>query len=154
MASLFPTVINRACFEVAWRGKERLETKLRVALENDPIEDGIDHPAELVIDEALQSKDEQRVLEWLKALSVNSRRPGFAASVLRCMGRLRLGTSAWRVEVVRSALAADDVEMRDAAVQAAESWGGREMRNVLRGHSEVVPWLRSYIEYIVRDLGE
>ena len=94
-----------------------------MAFEAEPLEDGIDHPAERIIDDALRSVHGRRVLAWFRALSVDVERPGLAASILRCLGRRRPGTSAWRVEIVRSALAADDVEMRDAAVQAAESWG-------------------------------
>ena len=45
-----------------------------------------------------------------------STQPVFAASVLRCLGRQEyLGTSSWRSELVRDALALDDVEIRDAA---------------------------------------
>ena len=153
-ASLFPAVVDRACFEDENREDERFENKLRIAFEAKALEDGVDHPAERIIDDALRSVHGWRVLAWLRALSVDIERPGLAASVLRCLGRRRPGTSAWRVEVVRSALAADDVEMRDAAVQAAESWGGLEMREVLLNHAEAVAWLRAYVEDVVEDLGE
>ena len=46
----------------------------------------------------------------------------------------------------------DDVEMRDAAVQAAESWGGREVVDVLMSHDEPEPWLRECIPEIIDDL--
>ena len=153
-ASLFPAVVDRACFEHENRENERLENRLRMAFEAEPLEDGIDHPAERIIDDALRSVHGRPVLAWFRALSVDVERPGLAASVLRCLGRRRPGTSAWRVEIVRSALAADDVEMRDAAVQVAESWGDPGMREVLSSHTEAVPWLRAYIEDVVEDLGE
>ena len=153
-ASLFPAIVDSACFEDENRENERLENRLRMAFEAEPLEDGIDHSAERIIDDALRSVHGRRVLVWLRALSVDVERPSLAASVLRCLGRRRPGTSAWRVEIVRSALAADDVEMRDAAVQAAESWGDLGMREVLSSHTEAVPWLRAYIEDVVEDLGE
>ena len=153
-ASLFPAVVDRACFEDENRENERLENRLRMAFEAEPLEDGIDHPAERIIDDALRSVHGRPVLAWFRALSVDVERPGLAASVLRCLGRRRPGTSAWRVEIVRSALAADDVELRDAAVQAAESWGDLGMREVLSSHTEAIPWLRAYIEDVVEDLGE
>ena len=153
-ASLFPAVVDRACFEDENRENERLENRLRMAFEAEPLEDGIDHPAERIVDDALRSVHGRPVLAWFRALSVDVERPGLAASVLRCLGRRRPGTSAWRVEIVRSALAADDVEMRDAAVQAAESWGDLGMREVLSSHAEAVPWLRAYIEDVVEDFGE
>ena len=153
-ASLFPAVVDKACFEDENQENERLENRLMIAFEAEPLEDGIDHPAEWIIDDALRSVHGRRVLARLKTLSVDVERPGLAASVLRCLGRRRPGTSGWRAELVRSALAADDVEMRDAAVQAAESWGGPETRAVLLSHAEAVPWLRAYIEDVVEDLGE
>ncbi len=153
-ASLFPAVVDRACFEDENREYERLENRLRIAFEAEPLEDGIDHSAEQIIDDALQAVHGRSILVWLGALSVDVERPSLAASTLRCLGRRRLGTTPWRVEIVRSALTADDVEMRDAAVQAAESWGDLGMREVLSSHTEAVPWLRAYIEDVVEDLGE
>ena len=152
--SLFPAVIDRVCFEAAHRENRQLEARLMGAFEDTPLEDGINHPAELIIDEALRSVDGQCVFGRLKSLSVDGGRPELAASVLRCLGRRRPGTSAWRAEIVRLALAADDIEMRDAAVQAAESWGGPEMLETLESHTEAVPWLHAYIEDVVEDLGE
>ncbi len=42
--------------------------------------------------------------------------------------------------------------MRDAAVQAAESWGG-DLADILRTHHEPEPWLREYIRDVISDLG-
>ncbi len=152
-ASLLPALVDRACFEDEDREYERLENRLRMAFDAEPLEDGIDHPAERIVDDALRSTNGQGVLANLKSMSVDVERPDLAASVLRCLGRGRPGTPAWRVEVVRCALAADDVEMRDAAVQAAESWGDAGMLEVLLSHVEEVPWLRAYIHDVVEDLG-
>ena len=55
---------------------------------------------------------------------------------------------------MRDALALDDVEIRDAAVQAAELWGDREILLVLKSHSEPESWLRDYIFDVIDDLGE
>lgn len=152
--SLFPAVIDRVGFSIEDPEKERLEFRLRTAFDADPLEDGVSHPAEHIIGESLQSVDRSRIFACLRALSVDAEHPGLSASVLRCLSRWRLGTSTWRAGIVRSALAADDVEMRDAAVQAAESWGGPEMRDMLRSHVEAVSWLRAYIQDVVEDLGE
>lgn len=146
--SLFPALVDRACFEDETREHEQLENALMMAFEAEPLEDGIAHPAERLIEHALRSIDGRGALARLHSLSVDIERPGLAASVLRCLGRQRPGTSAWRVEIVRSALATDYVEMRDAAVQAAG------MLEVLLGHAEGVPWLRAYIGDVVEDLGE
>ena len=109
------------------------------------------HPAEKIIGEALQAREDLPVLDWFTAFSLDVAHPGFAASVLRCLGRQTLpGTARWRVGLVREGLSIDNIEIRDAAAQTAESWGG--MRGVLEAHSEFAPWLRRYIRDIIDDL--
>lgn len=135
--------------------QEQLAAKLRAAFEAEPIEDGMNHPAETTIRRALQSGKGRDVLEWLRIFSLDTAHPGFAASVLRCLGRQeRPGTGSWRVGLVRDGLATEDVGIRDAAVQAAELWGDRNMRKVLEEHSEPVLWLRDYVRDVIEDLPE
>ena len=113
------------------------------------------HKAEDIIGQAFQSGEDPRILEWLRDFSLDDTQPSFAASVLRCLGRQEhLGTSSWRSELVRDALALDDVEIRDAAVQAAELWDDREILPVLKSHSEPELWLRNYISDVINALGE
>ena len=135
--------------------RERLANRLWMAFATDPLEDGMFHPAEEIIGEALQSTEDKPVLDWFRIFSLDAERPSFAASVLRCLGRRTpMGTSPWRVELVRDGLAMDDVEIRDAAVQAAESWGDRNLTGVMKAHREAESWLREYIEDVISDLGE
>ncbi len=137
------------------RVQKRLEDKLRAAFEEDPLEDGMHHPAEKIIADALRGTDDSKVLTWLKAFSLDSARASIAASVLQCLGRQdHPGTERWRVGLVRDGLAARDVEIRDAAVQAAELWGDRGMLTVLSAHTEPEPWLRDYVRDVAGDLGE
>ena len=113
------------------------------------------HPAEKIIGEALRAAEDKPVLDWFRTFSLDAERPSFAASVLRCLGRqMSLGTGLWRTELVKSGLDMDDVEIRDAAVQAAESWGDRSLADVMKAHREAEPWLREYIENVISDLGE
>ncbi len=136
------------------RERARFTFWLWAAFEADPFEDGMRHPAEQIIEKALQSGESQRVLEWLRDLSLNAAHPTFSAEVLRCLGRqTHPGTAAWRARLVRDGLAVDDVEMRDAAIHAAEWWGDPDMQNVLESHSEPEPWLRDYIRDVIDDLG-
>ena len=137
------------------RERERLANRLWTAFATDPIEDGMSHPAEEIIGEALRSTEDKPVLDWFRTFSLDAERPNFAASVLRCLGRqMSLGTGLWRTELVKAGLAMDDVEIRDAAVQAAESWGDRSLADVMKAHRETEPWLREYIEDVIGDLGE
>ena len=137
------------------REQTRLAHKLHTAFETEPLEDGMHHKAEVIIEQALRSGGDQRILGWLREFSLDDTQPVFAASVLRCLGRQEyLGTSSWRSVLVRDALALDDVEIRDAAVQAAELWGDRDILSVLKSHSEPEPWLQDYISDVIDDLGE
>ncbi len=143
-----------AYFEQERREKNRLILKLEISLDSERVEDGITHPAEKIVDDALNSPKKRVVYTWLSELAVDVECPDMAASVLRCLGRRKSEPLAWRVEVVKAALAVADVEIRDAAVQASEFWGEWELCNVLERHSEVVPWLRNYIEDVIKYLRE
>lgn len=134
--------------------RERLGSSLWTAFETEALEDGIDHPADEIIEKSLQSGN-QSVLGWLRSLCLDIEEPIFAASVLRCLGRQELpGTDSWRTELVRDGLAANNAEMRDATVQAAESWGGQEILNILESHQEPEQWIQDYIRNVVNDLRE
>ena len=127
---------------------------LHAAFEADPLENGMDHPAEQIIKKALQSPENQQIFDWFKNFSLEIEHPSFAASVLRCLGRqTNLGTYSWRAELVRRGLTVDNVEIRDASVQAAESWGDQDLVNILKSHHETEPWLREYILDVIYDLG-
>lgn len=133
--------------------RERLLHALRAAFDAEPLEDGMDHPAEEIIGQALKSREDVRVLDWLMEFSLDVAHPNFAASVLRCLGRqVYPGTESWRTNLVSSALDIDYAEIRDAAVQAAELWGGKGIRNVLEAHKEPLPWLRDYVRGVAADL--
>ena len=113
------------------------------------------HPAEEIIADTLRGTENSNVLTWLKAFSLDSTRASLAASVLRCLGRQNHpGTERWRVGLVRDGLVAKDVDIRDAAVQAAELWGDRGMRTILLAHFEPEPWLRDYVRDVAEELGE
>ena len=119
--------------QLSLRNCSQLRDLLYASVEAEPIEDGIGHPAEDIIGNAIRSSGSDRVFDWLFRACIDIEHPAFSASVLRCLGRHILpGTGLWRTELVRKALEIDDVEIRDAAVQAAEFWGGPEMRNVLK----------------------
>ena len=129
-----------------------MESRLGLAFERDCLEDGMNHPAESILDDALNSEHAHDALSRLQALSLDGERASLSASTLRCLARRRPGTSSWRAGIVRRALSSDCVEIRDAAAQAADEWGGREIRDALKAHSEPVEWLRAYIDDILEDI--
>ena len=133
----------------------QLAARLKAAFEDEPLEDGMEHSAETIIEEALLSTEDLGIFGWLRDFCLDVVHPNFAASVLRCLGRQSCpGTKSWRTDVVCAALVMDDIEIRDAAVQAAEFWGGEPIRNVLQAHSEPVHWLREYVQNVIEDLGD
>ena len=135
-------------------GRPRLADKLMAAFESEPLEDGMDHPAEHVIAAALDSEDTDAVLRWIRGMCLDSTTPAFAAGVFLCVARQpEVGTAAWREELVRGGLAVDDMEVRDAAMQAAEYWCDPGLRRPLAAHSEPIEWLDEYRRAVIADLG-
>ncbi len=136
-------------------GEAQLESTLRISFEAEPLEDGMNHLAEEIIGAVLQSSTEPCLLGWLRAFSLDVTQPSFAASVLRCLGRLKEpGTSRWRAELVGAALAIEELEIRDAVVQAVESWKDPGLIDLLESHSEPVTWLRDYARDVFDDLSQ
>ena len=140
---------------VATSEQTELLNKLLAAFETDPLEDGINHPAERIIRQALQFSEGPQIFNWFESFSLDTNHPSFAASVLRCLGRQTSpGTDSWRARLVCAGLTMDNVEIRDATVQAVESWGDLKLVNILKSHHETEPWLREYILDVINDLGE
>ena len=132
----------------------RFRSKLIATLLDEPIEDGVTHPAEALIDEALRTNS-SKCRDWLAQVLVEhyQTRPSISASIVRCIGRLeydRVGN--WGMHVADDALRHKDVEVREAAVRALEAWGGSEALGMLRSHRDPVAWLNEYISQVIVDL--
>lgn len=147
--------MDYATLQTVDKRQDWLAAELRASFEELPVEDGVGHPAERIIAKALAQAGDRQATRWLKDFCVDVSQPTFAASVLRCLARLGyVGSEPWRVGLVRDGLTKDSVEIRDAAIQAAESWGDFELLEVLRAHSETEPWLRQYLSDVIDDLSE
>ena len=160
---MFPMFVDIAEFEttidrhtlVDVRERVQLQNRLLASFEAEPLEDGMDHPAEQIIRNVLENSEKQYALDLFSTFSLDVAHPSFAASVLRCLGRqAHPGTVSWRTALVRDALRMSAVEIRDAAIQAIELWGDNEMCSVLEQHSEQEQWLQDYISDVLADLGE
>ena len=94
------------------RARERLVIKLWSSFANEPVEDGMEHPAEKIMDEAMQFSPNRLMLAWLKQICTDVSCPSFAASVMKCLARQHAPGSAigvltwsnrgWRQTISRS----------------------------------------------------
>jgi hypothetical protein len=126
--------------------------RIRAALEAEPVEDGYTHPAETDLAEMTRNWG-QVTRDWLSGVIAEGGWPrSLAAGLLRLLGRQRIFTGAWRLRVIQLALSSPAIELRDAGVQAAESWGDPAAVGVLQAHAEPCAWLADYIERVIRDL--
>lgn len=132
----------------------RFRTKLIATLLDEPIEDGVTHSAEGLIDEALRA-DPSDCQNWLSQVLVEQypTRPSLCASIVRCIGRLDHNrVRGWGMRVIDDALQNRDAEVRDAAICALEAWGGPAALDMLRRHQDAEAWLSEYVQQVIVDL--
>ncbi len=123
-------------------------------LREEPIEDGVAHPAETIIEECLAKCGASCLRTMVRAFEEYvDRRPSISASILRCIGRLDLDQAGdWGMRVARQGLSHQDIEVREAAVRALEGWGDRESLGLLGRHRDSVPWMNDYVQQVIADL--
>ena len=131
--------------------KKRLHFELDSAFDNIPLESCVAHPADEILAKALQkAANNPAIFQFIREFCLDASRPDLAASVLRCLSRQPAPQApAWRTRLVRDSLASKSLDVRDAAVQAADSWQDDGMAAILQSHQEPEPWLQEYIDEIV-----
>lgn len=112
----------------------------------EPVEDGVTHPAEELLAQFVRSTDRAFLVKW----TFEPRTP--TADVLRLLGRLDSVAKDSRFVLVRRGLESDDLEVRDAAVQASESWSDPQLGELLRAHQEPTAWLADYAARVADDI--
>lgn len=123
---------------------------LKAAIEAEPVEDGTSHPAERVIAETMAGHEAEGFVTALLEAAPGS----LQASILRLLGREPVRDASLRCRVIEAGLSSADVQIRDAVVQAAESWEDGACIDLLRRHEEPVKWLADYIHDVITDLEE
>ena len=121
---------------------------LRAAIEAEPVEDGTSHPAERVIAETIAGNEAEGFVSALLEVAPSP----LQASMLRLLGRAPVQDAPLRRRVIEAGLSSEDVQIRDAAVQAVESWEDAACIELLRQHEEPVKWLADYIQDVIVDL--
>lgn len=130
----------------------RLLEQVRMALDAEPLEAGMDHRAEEILADALEGSVPSAILDAIRACCVSDEERFGVADLLRCLARLASpGTEEWRTDLIRDALTSDNLEVRDAALEAADVWRDRGLLRVLQSHREPTAFLREEIAAMIRD---
>lgn len=124
--------------------------RVLASLSSEAVEDGKNHPAEPLLQAYWQSH--RGPLPWQEALSGAGHSASLFADFLRLAGRVRPEEAQLCERLLTEGIASDNLEVRDAAVQAVELWADPSLAETLRRHREEVPWLADYIERVLRDL--
>ena len=134
--------------------KKQLRFELHSAFDGIPLESFVEHPADEILTKALQAAvNSPAIFQFIQEFCLDFSRPDFAASTLRCLSRQPAPKdSEWRTQLVRASLASESLNVRDAAIQAADAWRDADMATILQSHQESEPWLREYISEIIADL--
>jgi hypothetical protein len=140
------------------RAQENFRSELMGALRTEHIEDGMPHPSETILQDAFE-RNPETAIQWIQSFFTNSyyKRPAMASAILRLIGRLQyslVGFTGMLIAV--TGLTHQEVNVRDSAVRALESWGGPSSRIALENHvgKEPVPRLARYIKQVIKDLSQ
>lgn len=124
------------------------------SLQQEPVLDGFNHPAEYILENTFATHVGEAEKWIFKQVTSSSSHPSRAADILRLLCRFRPSTPEWRRKIVDAALKSGSVEVRDAAIQAIETWTEPELVDILEAHSEPIAWLSDYAAKVIRDLNE
>ncbi len=91
---------------------------------------------------------------WFERLITEYPDASNIADILRLLARFKPYTPQWRQQIVRAALGSRSPDVRDAAMQAVESWAEPQLADLLSSHTDTAPWLAEYAAKVVRDLTE
>lgn len=121
---------------------------LFAAIDEEPVEDGVVHHAEAALAAHIAEFGATALVEHACGTSKAVR----SASLLRLLSRVSRLDAEQRRSVVRRGLASNSIEIRDAAVQAAETWEDAALADLLRQHRDPVSWLSGYARRVAADL--
>ncbi len=118
-------------------------------IDDEPVDDGYTHPAESILTGHIDRFGAFGLIEHV----LTTASPIRSADFIRLLGRIPEVEIELRRAIVERGLASPHVVVRDAALQAAETWEDASLVVLLREHRDSVPWLTQYAEKIVRGLG-
>ena len=128
-----------------------VERQLERALQETPVEAGVAHPAEPMIERWLA--DERSAGKRLISAFHTLKPAAIRAYFLLLLGRAVAGAIPdWAYTLTGTALQLPSIEVRDAAVRVLETWATARAEELLRSHAAQggeVRWLTNYIEEIL-----
>lgn len=124
--------------------------RVEVAIKATVFENGVLHPAERDFARYLDRYGDDDLYRLTHAL--RDTQPDFFATVLRMAGRMTPIGPTSRKELVAHGLASADSDVRDAAMQAVETWGDRSLLPLLESHVEPDAWLDDFRRGVIEDL--
>lgn len=74
------------------------------------------------------------------------------ADLIKVLSHCPLVSREHRRFIVRTGLSHEDIQVRDAAITAAENWEGTDLAEILAAHNEKEDWLREYMERVIVNL--
>ena len=123
---------------------------LRRAFSQTPFDHGVRHPAQDILESALMTPEGP---EKIYLVCANLKESGLAANTIGCLGYIRKpATPGWRSSIIRKGLASRTEHIRDNTLCTAGNWRGRELLPILQAHRERVPYLREYLERLIREI--
>lgn len=129
----------------------KFESKLSKLFDCNQLESGFIHESEKLIESEF-SKHIEFVEYWFKK-RWNKIDDDFKEKLIRCIGKLPFClVSAYVLNCIEKSMYNENIEIRDAAVNALEMWGNEESVNLLRNHKEMVPWLKCHINRVINEI--
>ena len=127
-----------------------MEHWIRVSLRVYPYVFGFEHPLEREIEDSLLI-DKDWAMEWIRPLCCG---PKPDLDFISLMGRIDNLDLKFKVELITHCLRSSDIQVRDAAIQCAEEWGGEKMEQILRNHlkTETCGFLADYAEKVINEM--
>ena len=148
-AIILPWDINTEDF------RDQFYSQVSYELALEPVEDGISHAIERVMQELLR-KSSRVGSDWINTSFqrlIEEKKEAAAAGLLQCIGRIKSNALNDIVSgLVSQGLAHSSAQVREAAISVVEQIGDTDLTSLLRSHSDPVPWLNRYAEQVLRDL--
>ncbi len=135
--------------------RDQFYSQVSYELALEPVEDGISHAIERVMQELLR-KSSRVGSDWINTSFqrlIEEKKEAAAAGLLQCIGRIKSNALNDIVSgLVSQGLAHSSAQVREAAISVVEQIGDTDLTSLLRSHSDPVPWLNRYAEQVLRDL--